>query len=322
MLSTPYYSTKVDVSSVRCSNMSSSNYQPYNLFCIITQLEAFFAERGRWQNLSCVTVEENSRMQVKVKTTLTSPSDIDQAQEELNDIISNRPLFCVLFSSKLNDRYPQYWLREVLPYISVSEDFNPFIYRDSLYVDLALTDDFSLTYKVLLDEIYNKLNIWYSSGYITNAASISEDWDLTPIYKGELYAANWVDKRFAPSPVEFLYQRLSGCKKLVFEILPNLVVMHNISVEFNKYNLEFVFVFGEQTPYSPRLIISVDTLKEAFFVADLIDKASYAANGEAEILSYTTEEEAKENMTSDSTIYFVLGELEPYTLSTMKKFYD
>lgn len=330
MLSTPYYNTKVDISYTKCGNMSSSNYQPYNLFCLITQLETFLAERGRPQSLSCISVEENSRMELKVKTTLSDPSEISQAQAELDDIINNRPLFSLLFSVRLNQKYPQSWLRTILPFLPLPSDFNPFIYRNNLYVNLALSDNFLVLYKVLLIQLEKTLAEWYDEGYVVNAEEIGKSWNLICLHDKDpfqleientsLYRPSWQDKRFAPQAVEFLLSRLRGEKEIVFTLLPSYPVLHSVALLLEEKKIHFTFILGEESWRKPRLITQVENLEEAVYVANLIEEASYNMVGEVEIKRFSSKEDAQREKGVNSVIYNTLGELEPYVLSKLKNF--
>lgn len=317
MLSTPYYRTFAQISATKCSNMAEPNFDPYLLFCLITQTGTFLAERGRSQDLSCVTREENGHMSLKIQTTL-SDEELVAAQDRVDEIISDRPMFCIVYSAKLEREYPQFWTREMLPFISCPPRYNPFVFEDNLYVDLSQEENFMTAYNDLLQNIRDELSERWKEGFVTYASSIALDWSLEAVdVDGNLYRPTWKDDRFASDMVEFLLSRLSGEKEIMIALKPSLPMFHNIASVLQGRNFYFINEPGKTC----FIVVTVSNLSEAQNVTGLIEEAAYSVIGEVFTREFSSQQEAEtlgENL--NSVVYTNLGTLRPFVLSVLQGF--
>lgn len=320
MLSTPYYQTIVNISPTQCGNQSSSNFTHYQLFCLITQAETFLAERGRSQDLLCVSVEEEGRMALRLKSTLEG-GDVKTAQERVNEIISERPFFCVLYSSRLESQFPQSWVREVLPYLPVPADLNPFVFEDSIYANLSLSDNFRALYDTLVVYLKRKLKEWYAWGYVTGARDIASKWNLITVdFDKSLYVPSWNDPRFAPNMAEFLRGRIRGEEGITLTLPSSLPILHNVALVLEEIKKPFSYVAEGDKPAV--LFTQAGDLKEAEEVTDMVEDAAYSVIGEAFVKHFDSREEAvaEGEKIGNYVVYTNLGSLRPYVLSILQGF--
>ncbi|SHO33330.1 Hypothetical protein BQ3484_262 [Cedratvirus A11] len=327
MLSTPYYATIVSVSATKCTNETERTFTPYTNFCLLTQIGTWLAKKGKRGEVTCITVEEEGRMALKVKTFLTREEDILEAQEKLNQIVSERPTFCLIYSSLLQNAYPAFWVREMLPFVDVvSPLFNPFVLDDDLYLDLSQEPNYFETYDNTLLDIKQLLHERWSTGCVTFASSIANDWSLAPLDDDDLlYQATWNDDRFAKDLVPFLLSRLSGSRELRIKIRPSLPMMHNVASVLSDTERSYYFIMDEEKKMldpSAYLITFVDNLDEAHEVTNLVEEAAFSSIGECftEKFASVAEAEKKAEGLSSFVIYRNLGSPQPYVLSTLQGF--
>lgn len=332
MLNTPFYRTMPEISARSCGNMASVNYSPYQLFCITTQLEAYLTEMGRPQVLAYVSRPENSRMMLKVRTNLTG-EDLEKAQKKLDEILSERPLFCLLFSVPIETSLPQPWLREVLPFVSIPDDVNGFVFSNALYVNLALSNDYTRFYDQLATSVRNQLGNWYRQGYIRSAENIAEKWKLETVDQNQrLFRPTWSDSRFAPQLTQFLLGRLHGEREISIAIEPSLPQMHNVSLELNRIGKNFHFVGnrldliceGTRCSRNTFVFLEVDGVDEAQQMASLIREAAYSVIGTVFTRSFASMADAQAQVEKDdlvsASIYKLDGQISPYVVSVLQAF--
>lgn len=315
MLNTPYYNTIIEIPLTSCGNMSSSNYTPYNLFCLTTQIETFLAEKERSQVINRITIEEDGKMAMKFVTYLQG-EELEMAQAEMDKIVNNSPFFCVLYSARLENKYPASWVRNLLPFIEISGYYNPYVYEDRLYVNLALTNDYMKIYDSLYKNVQKQLKKRYKQGCILEAQSIVNDWSLYAIDIDEsLFIPTWKDKRFAPDITYFLHTRLYGDKIIKFKLPHSLPMMHNIALYLHR---PFYFVSEIEKP--AYLFTEVENLQEAQEIADLVEEAMYSVIGQVYTKSFSSYEKAEKLNKENSVIYLDYGRRKPYTLSVLQGF--
>lgn len=327
MLSTPYYGTIASISYTKCSNEISRTFTPYTNFCLLTQIGTWLAKQGKDAQVTCVTVEEEGRMALKVKTYLTEEQDILQAQAKVNEIVSERPRFCIIYSSLLQNAHPAFWAREMLPFVdAVSPRFNPFILDDDLYLDLSQEPNYFETYDGTLRDIKRLLHERWITGCVTYASSIAEDWSLASLDDDNiLYQATWNDDRFAKDLVPFLLSRLAGSKELRIKIRPSLPMLHNVASILSSLERNFYFIMDEEKNRldpSAYLVTFVDNLDQAHEVTNLVEEAAFSAIGECftEKFASIADAEKKAQDLASSVIYRNLGSSEPYALSVLQGF--
>nr|WIL04204.1 hypothetical protein Clen_274 [Cedratvirus lena] len=327
MLSTPYYGTIVSVSSTKCSNQTERTFTPYTNFCLLTQIGTWLAKKGKDAQVTCLTIEEEGRMALKVKTYLTKQEDILEAQEKLNQIVSERPTFCIVYSSLLQTAHPAFWAREMLPFIdTVSPSFNPFVLDDDLYLDLSQKVNYFEAFDATLLDIKRLMHSRWSTGCVSFASSIAQDWSLVSLDDDNiLYQATWNDDRFAKDLVSFLLSRLAGSKELRIKIRPSLPMLHNVASVLTSIEKSFYFVMDEEKKMldpSAYLITFVDNLDEAHEVTNLVEEAAFSSIGECftERFASVADAEKKAEDLNSFVIYRNLGSPEPYILSVLQGF--
>jgi hypothetical protein len=293
----------------------------------LTQIGTWLAKRGKRGEVTCITQEEEGKMALKVKTFLTREEDILEAQEKLNEIVSQRPNFCIIYSSLLQNAHPAFWAREMLPFVdAVSPVFNPFVLDDDLYLDLSQEPDYFETYDGILRDIKRLLHERWSTGCVTFASSIAEDWSLVPIDEDNiLYQATWNDDRFARDLVPFLLSRLAGSKELRIKIRPSLPMMHNVASVLSSTEKSFYFIMDEEKKMldpGAYLVTFVNNLDEAHEVTNLVEEAAFSSIGECftEKFASVADAEKRAQDLNSFVIYRNLGSPQPFVLSTLQGF--
>lgn len=318
MLSTPYYTNILDVSPLYCERLVPRNYGAYDLFCLLTQLGTYLTKLGYVTKVTCVSVEEDGKMALKVQTSLVTPNSITLAQEKVTEIINNRPDYCLVYSSKLETKFPSTWVREMLPYINnVPKKFNPFIYEDDLYVDLSSESEYDKVYSNLIYHIRKLLKKRWRRGYVTYAAKIAKDWSLISVdEEGILFRPDWKDGRFAFDAAPFLLSRLEGNKYISLKLPPTLPIMHNVASLLQERN----FYFVAQPLVGCYVFLRVENLHEAQALVDEIEEVAYSSVGVSYVENFSSLGEAEERELPFSVTYKNYGSMKPYVLSTIQGF--
>jgi hypothetical protein len=224
------------------------------------------------------------------------------------------------------------WIKNVLPYVITPKEINAFAGPHGLYGTLQPKDNIyqiSLTidsegnpsgrypdlYNIISISIIRQLQEMYKLGYIINAESIMDNWDLEPLDDQKIvFRPTWNDERFAPDLVSFLESRIHGESYIRLEVNDNLITRHQISKALNTYDYQinsfyFTGVF---------LYIEVNNLLDARAVSSIVSKEVIRGTGRVYLIISNNLNNLiaiqKENITFDMIIYKTVGE---YILSLL-----
>ena len=150
--------------------------------------------------------------------------------------------------------------------------------------------------------------------------AIAKNWNLESIDdQGQLFQPTWTDSRFAPELINFLIGRLTGQTRISLKMAPNYPARHLISIYLNERKKEFEF-------FNDNVVLDAENLSEAQQLASLVELGSYSAFGKVYQRQFRTKEEAEEEIENlgemNTTIYYVLGEVKPWTVSVQVGFRD
>jgi hypothetical protein len=281
---TPYYRTILGNSTeLQCEEEPDFNYSPYTIFCLRTKLEATVNSLlGPQYEISFLSVPKDQKMVLGVFISLRTEKV--EPPKELQDAIN---LFCTQdVTTALLYRVerplilengqviPMAWLTNMLPYVSLSPQLNPFVDTLGLQVDLSRYPEYQNKYQELLQETRRQLSNLYLRGYLLQAGSIADIWNLEVMdIQGLLYRPRWMDKSFAPDLVEFLRQRLAGEEYISFKVGWNNVVHHFLAQALIERNITDLYF------YEDRLLVRATSFLEAAQLSPLVSLTVARANG-------------------------------------------
>jgi hypothetical protein len=280
---TPYTRTLVDISSV-CAEEPEVSFTHYDLFCLETWLAPLIKRLfGKEVGAVPITVETNDIMQVTVtivKGDLDFPMDqeqVDLINKEVAKITSTKRGRCLLYDYSPLTTYSHKpivssWIKQMLPYVQVPQRYEPQIVDEGLAVgNLGL--EYLETYNELFESVVSQLREMYDRGYILNASSIAQDWELEVVDQGKLlYRATWHDNRWIDDLYIFLEERLRGEKWIYLPIQPSYVYRHLIAERFPRA------IFTEY-----KVGLEVNSLQEARKVVNSIQELSTQLSGEVTV---------------------------------------
>ena len=154
---------------------------------------------------------------------------------------------------------------------------------------------------------------------------MAKDWNLVPIDEEEIvktiFQPNWIDKRFAPNPVDFLTLKLQGDPYIRIKVPDNYVKRHGIASILSQYNIIFEGSY---------LKVKAKDLKEAQLVASLVEYAIGTTHGKVMVLAATRLSEvylyfeyankmfnSKDRQKNNAVTYLVNSNENPYIFSWM-----
>lgn len=297
MLITPYYRSLTVLSpspSLACvpdksivdPNIATASYTPYDIFCLETRLYPIIYQMlGRDILLLFQTKYVNDRMELTVQITkIQNINSLEEVPKEVNveltisqqqfldqtmdKITSEYMGYCLIDKQELylsaQKVYPANWFYTMLQYIQLSSEYQPFISYQGIYLSFDPDQDYRSLYLFICKYLLDKIDEYYKKGVIYGASSIAEDWSLEQIGDVErLFIPTWIDRRFAPSPVEFLLEKLQGDPYIRLRVSENLVTRHYIASILNEYEIGMVF----EGDY---LRVSANNLEEAQKISSLV----------------------------------------------------
>jgi hypothetical protein len=303
LLSTPYYRTLTPINTIGYDEEADFNYGPYEIFCIETRLyPTVYKLFGRDVMIVFENIHENNRMDLKIRlvritnsfSSVVSNQDIEISDEDklvldssINKIISENSEYCLIDRDELylagRGLYPKSWYNEVLEYINLPDEYNPYIDENGIYLTFNRASNFKTPYNQVVDILLNKLNEYYENGVVYGASNIAYDWKLERIDVDEvvpkLYKPTWKDKRFAPKLVEFLKEKINGNSYISIRVSPNLVSRHYISSALSLEGFSMIF-------NGNYIKIQVKNLDEAQYVTSLVLSSQNLSEGK--VVTYAT----------------------------------
>jgi len=309
MLTTPYFRTIMDFTQEEPILGPESNYDSYNIFCLMSRLRYF--NLGQPYLLQPISVPLDNRMVVTIKVFDKNGEEVILSVEqeriyqgEIDRILQEHPQHCLLFNPKAISQYPLYWLRSIIPYLKIDARYEPHFEGDVILARLNFEEpNYMELYQDLLEQLGDQLDRLYKSGTFVTEKAFATTWGLTLI-EGDLYRAYWNDNTVAKDRVVFFYEREQGLP-LRFEVGTNLVVRHYITYGLSKVPLLF------DGPWC--FMSHIKDIKEALAIASILRELIALTEGHVEIVPFASREEITEE--PGAVIYQTHDRLRPYTLS-------
>lgn len=310
---TPYYKTLALEKSIGCVDAPTQNYSPYDLFCLKTRIsDKINTLRNSPLQVKFLNIYKDELMKLTIQifdlqatpankkssSNITEESGnqpifFDEKEEKLikkwiNDIITEYPNHCLISSSNLNSSIQKnkyissQWIKSVIPYINISDVYNPFITGEGIFVELNSNSDYLNTFNELNEDIIKQLRNMYNDGLvIVKSLDIVRKWNLVALHPEDsesyAYYPKWSDTRFAPNPVDFLLERISGINCLQYLISDNLVHRHFIMSDLYLSGFKS-FIHGSY------LHVHIDNLSQARTATSIIYNSKSFSNGKIAIL--------------------------------------
>lgn len=209
------------------------NYTPYQLFCLKSRLMSYLIQKYGDVSAQFISVYEDPGGTLSGSfTTLSvhitrnsdpiplSENDRKEIQTWINYIAGTYPFYALILDYKIplyikGKLIDNLWLKSMLPYLIIPDDINPFVEKGKLHGNFAHLDDYNLGYNTLLADLIDQIEDMYLSGYIVDAKSIADNWDLIPVSDdGKLYKPNWSDSNI-PNMVRFLEKKILEEQELI-----------------------------------------------------------------------------------------------------------
>lgn len=296
LLPTPYYRTLTTINTVGYDEEADFNYTPYDIFCMETRLcPIVYKLLGRDTEINFISIHENNRMNLKIKLISSNVPDninkniLNDINDVINYIVTYDKNYCFIDANELyiagRGDYPKTWYNQILRYITLPEEYNPYFKDNGIYLSFNPFSDYKKAYNEIVKLILDTLQTYYRDGVVYGASNIHLNWKLEVIdyneIKPKLYKATWKDKRFAPNLVEFLREKINGDPYIKIKVSDNLVVRHFIASYLIKDN--FVFIIGGN-----HIKIEINNLDDAQYVASLITYSESLAKGK--VATYASNE--------------------------------
>jgi hypothetical protein len=179
MVVTSLQRTQVKLDSQGCSPEADYNYSDYDLFHLQRNLQPLLystqssLEFGSVKGGQTQTDIDGTVMFVTVNTTPgPAPPEFESAvQAAISDP------YTLLYYVPAETRWPQFWIRSVLPYIYLPEALDAFTEKDGLYVKLVRETYFDLQSRIL-DHITKQLTTWWQQGVHVTTPEFATAWQL------------------------------------------------------------------------------------------------------------------------------------------------
>lgn len=350
-METPYYRSLTPIHASGCDDLPDSNYGPYDLFCLRTRLYPIVYQMfGRDVEIVFRSEHKNSRMELKIDivyirevSELTGPetnpsiimndNDKQIIERSIKTIVSKHISYCLIDKkelylsaglSPLGNNYPKDWFYNVLGYIEIPTEYNPFLQQNGIYLTFNEKSDYIRAYNDVVNHILKTIEKYYKEGVVYGAGNIAEKWKLERMdYEevvGKLYKPVWTDKRLSHYPVDFLLGKISGDTSVRVDINDTLSSRHNIAKVLNKNKISFVFD-------GSTVVFNVDNLDDAQYILALITSANIDTN--EKVIAYSSVnasvihlymKEAKELLENSNCLGYQTTSIDrPYVFSCIVK---
>lgn len=308
---TPFFRTILEGTNI-CEDEPDFNYTSYDIFCLRTKLEATVNSLlGPEYEISMVSIPKDMKMVIAVYIIKDGQrlSPDPRIEKAINLFTTKDPNFALLYRPErpiileTGQIIPVAWIQNMLPYVRVDATYNPFFNELGLHVNLLRVPSYNTRYNELLQEVRSQLIDLYLRGYILQAGSIADDWNLEIMdSQGLLYRPRWFDRSFAPDLVEFLRERMAGEEFIQFKVGYNNVVRHVLAQELGSE--EFYFIEDE-------LRIKAASFLVAAQLSSLVGRIVPSAAGQVAIVDQPTENSVKYKVEADgkfTEVYSILVE--------------
>lgn len=303
LLSTPYYNTLLESHVLGCDDEPDFNYGPYELFCLNTRLyPKVYEVYDRDIEIILVDVHKNNRMWTKARldritdATFNDPIPNTQLkyckdkhiilQNYLDTIITTNSKYCLVDRKELyiisRKRYPKGWFNEILGYINLPTEYNPFIQPEGIYLSFNPKSNYKKAYNEVVKLILDTIEQYYKEGVVYGAEHIAENWGLErldiEVYKPKIFKPIWKDSRFAKDITRFLIDRVNGEQHIKIKVSDNLVKRHHIASVLSQNKIEM----GFEGSY---IKIPVNNLEDAQYISSLV-VSSQAIKGSEKVITF------------------------------------
>jgi len=223
----------------------------------------------------------------------------------VNQALTTFPDHCLLshtgFTSSIDyNVLPLSWIVSVLPYVRVSNIYNPFITSDGIYIAFNPMSDYMDAFQNILITTLDTLKEFYKKGVVTGANNIADLWSLKQLSHDEIikeaFYPDWIDNRFAFNPVDFLLSRITGDTSIRIKISKNLVYRHALANVLIGIDYHFE---------TDSIVFTANNLFECQRIASLIDSVSTNVQGYIVTFSMAAPFWAKIYETAISILYNV-----------------
>jgi len=271
------------------------NYDNYSILSLKTILSEWIHEN--WDNQIYLTFPAGKKDTYPNRSYLTiqpmigndelimDQQMIDSLQKEVNKLTIT-DLKSVLVIGNNNTiildsgvTIPSSWIKEMLPYVPVNPELNPYVAESGLFVQISHYPDFSEIYTILSINIEKKLKQMFTDGYVYKPQySIIQNWQLITheMYK-EVYYPLWTDRRITNScggKYQFIKNRMNGINTIDYFVDSNNVVKHTfVSLLQSQLQIQKIKIM---TNY---VRVQVDNLNDAQRIASLVEYAEEIASG-------------------------------------------
>lgn len=207
-----------------------------------------------------------------------TPAQYQQIESWVTEALTNYPDYALItydgFNMVITKSYvSDTWLKSMYQYVTIADEYNPFIRTEGIYVKLNPKDEYITIYSNIVADIIRQLKAFYEQGYVVGAQQIAEFWNLmrqdilSPF--GQVYSPTWIDTRIAPDRVNFLLQRIAGQTYINMKIDSNKVYRHVLAHELNRLSINFFYSYSD-------IHFQATTLTEAQYIASQIENTNYA----------------------------------------------
>ena len=277
--------------------------------------------------------------------------DVDELYKSMpvinNTIIPARSVFRL----RLNTKIPFSYFSTMLQYTGIDSSYNPFIRPEGIYLTFNPNGndsspenyysqtpyenpkDYKQAYYEVCQFLISRVLEFYRKGTIVfsnliddlKKEEMSKDWNLVPIDEEEIvktiFQPNWIDKRFAPNPVDFLTLKLQGDPYIRIKVPDNYVKRHGIASILSAYDIIFEGSY---------LKVKVKNLQEAQTIASLVEYAIGTTHGKVMVIAasrtseiylyfeYANKQERKHKEEKTNVVTYLVNSNEnPYIFSWM-----
>lgn len=285
------------------------NYDNYAFLSLKSYLSAWIHKN--WDENIYITFPGRKKSKIPNKSYLIINPMIDGDNlimndnmiEELQTVVDNIPNFksvllytdeqIILDSGIL---IPKQWIRELLPYVYINPELNPYVNELGLFVQMGNYPDFTELLQKLSYNLVNQLKTMYLNGYIYRPPSqIIKDWNLNThnVHK-DVYYPSWTDNRItytSGGKYNFIFDRINGKKTIDYLVGNDNVVKHALSLLVSP-SRSFHHI-PEITYIDEYARIEVDNLVEAQKIASIIKYVDRVASGTVLIKYVTSMDDVK-----------------------------
>lgn len=251
---------------------------------------------------SLVDISEEQKDLIIAKINEINTYEPNYALIDVNELYKSMPI--------VNAKIPFSYFTNMLQYTGLNSSYNPFIRPEGIYLtfnpdgnyipdiseyslnNIQATSGYKTAYYEVCQFLISRISEFYNKGTIifsnliddNRKEEIVKNWGLIAIDQEEIvktiFQPNWIDKRFAANPVDFLTLKLQGDPFIRLKVSDNYVKRHGIASILQKYNYPMIF----EGSY---LKIKANSLKEAQTIASLVEYAVGTTNGKTMVLAAT-----------------------------------